>query len=109
MTPELKSPLLRAFSFFTIALSHTIYFYRQGVIYKMSDDDQTIDLVVEKLQDIASDVISERQENEKLVDDLNIILENIEDSYVNYKIVDYKYIDQLYELRERLAAKLLKE
>lgn len=75
----------------------------------MSDDDQTIDLVVEKLQDIASDVISERQENEKLVDDLNIILENIEDSYVNYKIVDYKYIDQLYELRERLAAKLLKE
>lgn len=75
----------------------------------MSDDDQTIDLVVEKLQDIASDVISERQENEKLVDDLNIILENIEDSYVNYKIVDYKYIDQLYELRERLATKLLKE
>ena len=75
----------------------------------MSDDDQTIDLVVEKLQDIASDVISERQENEKLVDDLNIILENIEDSYVNYKIVDYKYIDQLYELREKLAAKLLKE
>lgn len=75
----------------------------------MSDDDQTIDLVVEKLQDIASDVISERQENEKLVDDLNIILENIEDSYVNYKIVDYKYIDQLYELRERLAAKLLKD
>jgi hypothetical protein len=75
----------------------------------MSDDDQTINLVVEKLQDIASDVISERQENEKLVDDLNIILENIEDSYVNYKIVDYKYIDQLYELRERLAAKLLKD
>lgn len=75
----------------------------------MSDDDQTIDLVVEKLQDIANDVISERQENEKLVDDLNIILENIEDSYVNYKIVDYKYIDQLYELRERLAAKLLKD
>ena len=75
----------------------------------MSDDDQTIDLVVEKQQDIASDVISERQENEKLVDDLNIILENIEDSYVNYKIVDYKYIDQLYELRERLAAKLLKD
>ena len=75
----------------------------------MSDDDQTIDLVVEKLQDIASDVISERQENEKLVDDLNIILENIEDSYVNYKIVDYKYIDQLYELREKLAAKLLKD
>jgi len=75
----------------------------------MSDEDQTIDLVVEKLQDIASDVISERQENEKLVDDLNIILENIEDSYVNYKIVDYKYIDQLYELRERLAAKLLKD
>ena len=75
----------------------------------MSDDDQTIDLVVDKLRDIASDVISERQENEKLVDDLNIILENIEDSYVNYKIVDYKYIDQLYELRERLAAKLLKD
>ena len=75
----------------------------------MSDEDQTIDLVVEKLQDIANDVISERQENEKLVDDLNIILENIEDSYVNYKIVDYKYIDQLYELRERLAAKLLKD
>ena len=75
----------------------------------MSDEDQTIDLVVEKLQDIANDVISERQENEKLVDDLNIILENIEDSYVNYKIVDYKYIDQLYELRERLATKLLKE
>jgi hypothetical protein len=75
----------------------------------MSDDDQTINLVVEKLQDIASDVISERQENEKLVDDLNIILENIEDSYVNYKIVDYKYIDQLYELRERLATKLLKD
>jgi hypothetical protein len=75
----------------------------------MSDDDQTIDLVVEKLQDIANDVVSERQENEKLVDDLNIILENIEDSYVNYKIVDYKYIDQLYELRERLATKLLKD
>lgn len=75
----------------------------------MSDEDQTIDLVVEKLQDIANDVISERQENEKLVDDLNIILENIEDSYVNYKIVDYKYIDQLYELRERLATKLLKD
>ena len=75
----------------------------------MSDDDQTINLVVGKLQDIANDVVSERQENEKLVDDLNIILENIEDSYVNYKIVDYKYIDQLYELRERLATKLLKE
>lgn len=75
----------------------------------MSDDDQTIDLVVDKLRDIASDVISERQENEKLVDDLNIILEKIEDSYVNYQIVDYKCIDQLHELKERLATKLLKD
>jgi len=75
----------------------------------MSDDDQTVDLVVEKLQDIASGVLSERQENEKLVDDLNIILENIENSYVNYQIVDYKCIDQLYELKERLATKLLKD
>jgi len=75
----------------------------------MSDDDQTVDLVVEKLQDIASGVLSERQENEKLVDDLNIILENIENSYVNYQIVDYKCIDQLHELKERLATKLLKD
>ena len=100
---------MRAFSFLPLLFQTLFTFSDEGVIYKMSDDDQTIDLVVEKLQDIASDVISERQENEKLVDDLNIILENIEDSYVNYKIVDYKYIDQLYELRERLAAKLLKD
>jgi hypothetical protein len=100
---------LRAFSFLPLLFLTLFTFTDKGLFYKMSDDDQTINLVVGKLQDIANDVVSERQENEKLVDDLNIILENIEDSYVNYKIVDYKYIDQLYELRERLATKLLKE
>lgn len=100
---------MRAFSFLPLLSTTLFTFSDKGLVYKMSDDDQTIDLVVDKLRDIASDVISERQENEKLVDDLNIILEKIEDSYVNYQIVDYKCIDQLYELKERLATKLLKD